>query len=140
MNRVAFFVWIKDDTPPHFIHVEVLPMRKADKLTIDQAELVHEWMTVLPTTLQPTDQARVWADEADPQALRVHIMAAGHTGYTIDFKVTYVDSREVKVELTDVQKGTQHIEETSDLMQNLVEDYIRHIHECAQALQKVTHA
>jgi hypothetical protein len=115
-------------------------MSKADKLTIDQAELVNEWMTVLPTTLQPTDQARVWADEADPQALRVHIMVAGHTEYTIDFKVTYVDTREVKVELTDVQRGTTHIDETSDLMQNLVEDYIRHIHECAQALQKVTHA
>ncbi|KQX60135.1 MULTISPECIES: hypothetical protein [unclassified Paenibacillus] len=115
-------------------------MSKADKLTIDQAELVNEWMTVLPTTLHQTDQARVWADEADPQALWVHIMAAGHTGYTIDFKVTYVDDREVKVELTDVQQGTTHIDETSEIVQNLVDDYIRHIHECAQALQKVTHA
>ncbi len=115
-------------------------MSKTDKLTINQAELVNEWMTVLPTTLQPTDQARVWADEADPQALRVHIMAAGHTGYTIDFKVTYVDDREVKVELTDVQQGTTHIDETSEIVQNLVDDYVRHIHECAQALQRVTHA
>ncbi|GGA16597.1 hypothetical protein GCM10008018_71360 [Paenibacillus marchantiophytorum] len=115
-------------------------MSKTDKLTINQAELVNEWARVLPTTLQPTDQARVWADEANSNALWVHIMAAGHTGYTIDFKVTYVDDREVKVELTDVQQGTTHIDERGDVVQNLVDDYIRHIHECAQALQKVTHA
>ncbi|TXK76021.1 hypothetical protein [Paenibacillus sp. N3.4] len=115
-------------------------MSKSDKLTLDQVELVNEWMTTLPKVLQPTDQARVWADEADSNCLWVHIMAAGHTGYTIDFKVTYVDSREIKVELTDVQQGTTHIDERSDVVQNLVDDYVRHIHECAQALQKVTHA
>ncbi|MDD9272001.1 hypothetical protein ACFPES_33740 [Paenibacillus sp. GCM10023248] len=110
-----------------------------EKLTIDQAELVQEWMRVLPTTLQPTDQARVWADEADPQTVRVHIEAAGHTGYNFDFKVNYVDAREVKVDLTDVQRGTTHIDETGDVVQNLVDDYVRHIHECAQALHRVTH-
>ncbi|MEW9702372.1 hypothetical protein [Paenibacillus sp. SI8] len=112
---------------------------KIDKLTIDQSQLVEEWKTMLPKQLEVADKARIWADEADPQALRVHIITAGHTGYTIDFKVTYVDDREVKVELTDVQQGTTHIDEHTDIIQTLVDDYVRHIHECAQALQQVTH-
>ncbi|NEW08928.1 hypothetical protein GK047_23305 [Paenibacillus sp. SYP-B3998] len=115
-------------------------MSKIDKLTIDQTRLVEEWKSMMPRTLEKTDQARVWADEADPQALRVHITTSGHTGYTFDFKVTYVDSREVKVELTDVEQGTTHIDERTDIIQALVDDYVRHIHECAQALQQVTHA
>lgn len=115
-------------------------MSNTDKPSINQAELVKEWMAVLPTTLHYTDQARVWADEGDSQALRIHIVVSGRTGYSINFKVTYVDAREVKVELTDVQRGTTHIDETGENMQNLVDDYVRHIHECAQALHKVTNA
>jgi hypothetical protein len=132
-------IWIKGVALSHFKHVEVLPMSKTDRLTIDQTQLVEEWRTMLPEQLEDADQARVWADDADPQSLWVHIITAGHTGYTFDFKVTYVDSREVKVLLTDVQQGTTHIDERSDIVQTLVDDYMRHIHECAQALQQVTH-
>ncbi|MBD0384362.1 hypothetical protein [Paenibacillus sedimenti] len=114
-------------------------MSKTDMLTIDQTRLVEEWQTMMPKQLEITDKARVWADEADPQALRVHIITSGHTGYSFDFKVTYVNSREVKVELTDVQQGTAHIDERTDIVQTLVDDYMRHIHECAQALQHITH-
>ncbi|MFD0695472.1 hypothetical protein ACFQZT_15340 [Paenibacillus sp. GCM10027628] len=114
-------------------------MSKTDRLTIDQKQLVEEWKNMLPEQLEDADKARVWADEADTQALRVHITTAGHTGYTFDFKVTYVDSREVKVDLIDVEQGTTHIDERTDIVQTLVDDYVRHIHECAQALQQVTH-
>ncbi|MFC5451469.1 hypothetical protein [Paenibacillus aestuarii] len=114
-------------------------MSKRDNLTIDQTQLVEEWQNMLPQQLEAADQARVWADESDPHALWAHIMTAGHTGYTFDFKVTYVDSREVNVALTDVQQGTTHIDERTDIVQTLVDDYVRHIHECAQALHQVTH-
>ncbi|MNR05897.1 hypothetical protein D3C85_1219470 [compost metagenome] len=115
-------------------------MSKSDLPNVDQTELVNEWDRVMPTVLQPGDATRVWADEGDSSAIRVHIQAAGHTGYSFDFKVTYVDAREVKVELTDVQQGTTHIDERGDVVQSLIDDYVRHIHECAQALQKVTNA
>ncbi|MBP1992496.1 hypothetical protein [Paenibacillus eucommiae] len=115
-------------------------MSKPDKPVINQERLVEEWKATLPETLEASDQARIWADESNPQALRVHITTAGHTGYTFDFMVTYVDSREVKVELVDVEQGQTHIDEHSDIVQGLINDYVRHIHECAQALKKVTHA
>jgi hypothetical protein len=115
-------------------------MSKLDGPVIDQARLVEEWKLALPNTLDKADQAHIWADESDPGALRVHITTAGHTGYTFDFKVTYVDSREVKVELVDVEQGQKHIGERADIAQSLIHDYVRHLHECAQALKEVTHA
>jgi hypothetical protein len=134
------FISIKEGSAPHFNEVEVLMMSKLDKPAIDQARLVEEWKSVLPNTLEEADQARIWADEADQQALRVHITTAGHTGYTFDFKVTYVDSREIKTELVDVERGQEHIDERSEIVQTLINDYVRHLHECAQALKEVTHA
>ncbi len=115
-------------------------MSKPDQPVIDQNRLVEEWKSALPNTLEKSDQARVWADEADSQALRVHITTAGHTGYTFDFKVKYIDSREIKVELVDAEQGQAHIDERSGIVQTLIEDYVRHLHECAQALKEVTHA
>lgn len=115
-------------------------MSKSDKPSVNQAEIVKEWVRVMPTILQSADQTRVWADEGDADAIRVHIMTAGHSGYSFDFKVTYRDAREVNVELTDVQQGTTHIDERGDVVQTLIDDYVRHIHECAQALQQVTNA
>lgn len=113
-------------------------MSSWDKPSIDQPELVQEWISVMPTVLNPADETRVWADEGDADALRVHIQAAGHTGYSFDFKVTYKDAREVSVDLVDVQQGLTHIDERTGIVQNLVDDYVRHIHECAQALKSVT--
>jgi hypothetical protein len=116
-------------------------MSEKDELAIDQKRLVDAWTRILPTTLKTTDTVTVKADEADTQAIRIHIAAAGHSLYTFDFKCTYVDSREVKVELVDVEKGNEGtIDERSKLIQDLVQDYIRNIHECAQALQQVTHS
>ncbi|RKN78808.1 hypothetical protein [Paenibacillus ginsengarvi] len=113
-------------------------MSKTDVLTIDQSELTQAWRQTLPTVLNESDQAEVMADEHNPSSLRIHIRSAGHSMYTFDFLVTYVDSREVKVELVDVEKADVTVDERNELIQNLVEDYIRHIHECAQALKKVT--
>jgi hypothetical protein len=58
--------------------------------------------------------------------------------YSFDFLVTYVDSREVKVNLVDVEKADQTVDERNDVIQNLIEDYVRHLHECAQALHDLT--
>jgi hypothetical protein len=114
-------------------------MSELDKPNIDQDQLVKEWQTTLPNTLNSTDQARIRADGANPLSLLVHIATAGHTGYTFDFKVTYIDSREISVELMDVEKDQVHVDERTEIIQNLIEDYVRHIHECAQVLHKVTH-
>lgn len=114
-------------------------MSKQDEMTVEQDELVRAWKKTLPTTLNETDEATVYADEANPQAVRIRIDTAGHTGYSFDFVCAYVDSREVKVELVDVEKGGQVIDERTEQIQKLVQDHVRNIHECAQALQAVTH-
>jgi hypothetical protein len=115
-------------------------MSSHDELTIDQQRLVEAWQRTLPTTIHDTDKATVQADEADRKALRVTIDTAGHTMFSFDFKVEYVDSREIRVTLIDVEKDNRTMDERNDIIQQLVQDYIRHIHECAQALQELTHA
>ena len=80
------------------------------------------------------------ADEADPKALRITIHTAGHQMIQLDFKVAYVDSREIRTTLIDVEKDGRWMDERTDMIQQLVEDYTRHIHECAQALHELTHA
>ncbi|GGG26328.1 hypothetical protein [Paenibacillus abyssi] len=113
---------------------------KKDELQIDQRELVEAWQRTLPITMNESDSADVIADGADPKALRVHIRTAGHQAYSFDFKVEYVDSREVRVELVDVEKDGRSVDERTDQIQQLIQDYTRHLHECAQALQQLTHA
>lgn len=113
-------------------------MSKTDVLTLDQHKLTEAWERTLPTFMNDSDEAEVVADEHNPRSLRIHIRSAGHTMYSFDFLVTYVDSREVKVDLVDVEKADQTVDERNDVIQNLVEDYIRHIHECAQALKPIT--
>jgi hypothetical protein len=120
--------------------MEVEAMSKHDELTIDQHRLVEAWQRTLPIYIHDTDKATVKADEADPKALRITIHTAGHQMYSFDFKVEYVDSREIRVTLIDVEKDNRTVDERSDIIQQLVQDYIRHIHECAQALQELTHA
>ncbi|WP_219834789.1 hypothetical protein [Paenibacillus sp. R14(2021)] len=115
-------------------------MSKRDELSIDQQELTAAWQRVLPDTLNEADRAEVMADEADPRALRLTIQTAGHQMYTFDFKVTYVDNREIQTTLIDVEKDGRSVDERTDIIQQLVEDYRRHIHECAQALHELTHA
>jgi len=113
-------------------------MSETETLTIDQSRLADAWQQTLPSLLNESDKAQVQADQADPNALRVHIQTAGHTDYSFDFKVTYLDRREVKVDLVDVEKADRTVDERNDVIQNLVEDYVRHLHECAQALKPLT--
>ncbi|RAP73346.1 hypothetical protein [Paenibacillus montanisoli] len=115
-------------------------MSKHDELSIDQQQLTAAWQRTLPSTINEADRAEVMPDEADPKALRVTIHTAGHQMYTFDFKVGYVDSREVQTTLIDVEKDGRTVDERTDIIQQLVQDYTRHIHECAQALHGLTHA
>src|SRR5690606_30073993 len=115
-------------------------MANKDELTLDQSALADAWKRTLPTVMNSSDQSQVMPDEADPKALRVHIETAGHTMYAFDYRVAYVDSREVKVDLIDVERDGQTIDERPDAVQRLIEDYTRHLHECAQQLHSYTHA
>lgn len=115
--------------------------KEKDQLQLDQPRLVDAWRRVLPTVMKTTDAVTVKADEANPRALRIAVGSAGHSLYTFDFLVTYVDSREVKVELVDAEKGEGGtIDERGPLVQDLIQDHVRNLHECAQALQQETHA
>lgn len=115
-------------------------MAKIDQLRIDPERLAAAWRETLPRTMNLPDRCEVTNDEADDAALRITIHSAGHQMYEFDFKVTYVDSREVKVEMIDVEKDNETIDERTDIIQQLAQDYTRHLHECAQALQQLTHA
>lgn len=92
----------------------------------------------MPIVLSQSDHAEVRADEAQENVLRVHIATAGHSNYSFDFKCTYVDSREVQVELIDVECDGVSVDERTNTIQTLADDYVRHIHECAQQLHAVT--
>lgn len=113
-------------------------MSKHDELQLDQNRLVDAWKRTLPSVLNQSDTSEVYADEADSKSLRVHIATAGHSKYSFDFKCTYVDSREVRTELVDVEREGQSVDERTDTIQTMVEDYVRHIHECAQQLHALT--
>ncbi len=115
-------------------------MSKQDEPRINQQQLVEAWQKTLPDKISNSDSATIIADGADDRALRITIHAAGHQMYSFDFKVEYVDSREVKVELVDVEEDGRSVDERNDTIQQLIHDYRRHIHECAQALHAVTHA
>jgi hypothetical protein len=114
-------------------------MAKTDTLSMDQSQLVYAWEQTLPTVLNASDQAVVKADQADPTTIWVNIETAGHSKYSFDFKCTYVDSREVKVDFIDVERDGRNMDERTDIIQTLIDDYVRHIHECAQQLHAATH-
>ncbi|WP_138494954.1 hypothetical protein [Paenibacillus pinistramenti] len=107
-------------------------------LQMDQHTLVQAWQEQLPKMLGPGDSMKVLADNANPQAICVHINAAGHQMYGLDFRCTYEDTREVNVALLDVEKAGRSIDEHNATVKELVNDYRRHIHECAQVLHNVT--
>jgi len=102
-------------------------------------DLEQAWKEKLPDLLQPGDGCEVWADEKNPHSLNIHIDVAGHSLYSFDFHCTYMDDREVKVELADVQQGSRHIDEHHETVQQLIGDYVRRIRECAQQLKPLTH-
>ena len=115
-------------------------MSKHDELRIDQQQLAEAWQRTLPDTVNERDRAIVVPDEGDSKALRITINSAGHQAYSFDFKVEYVDSREIKTTLIDVEKDGRSVDERTEIIQQLVQDYTKHIHECAQALHGLTHA
>ncbi|MGG6314613.1 hypothetical protein [Paenibacillus macerans] len=108
------------------------------EMTLDQNTLVDAWQKQLPEFLNPGDSAQVQADMGDPKGLRIHINAAGHQFFSFDFQCSYMDPREVRVELVDVERDGQTVAENSVQIQELTGDYVRHIHECAQALGSMT--
>ncbi|WP_055106549.1 hypothetical protein [Paenibacillus ihumii] len=105
---------------------------------VDQGTLVKAWQEHLPEYLNPGDTSSVQADLADPYGLRIHIHAEGRQDYSFDFQCSYLDRREVKVQLVDAEREGMTVNEQSEQVQNLTEDYVRHIHECAQALHRIT--
>ncbi|MFC5529782.1 hypothetical protein [Cohnella yongneupensis] len=111
-----------------------------DELNVPQEDLVQAWQQTLPERLHGGDQAEIMLDEADPNALRVHIRTAGHQMMEFDFAVRYVDSREIAIQLTDVERDGQTIDERGEIVQELIADYRRHLHETAQALHHYTHS
>ncbi|WP_276357897.1 hypothetical protein [Cohnella caldifontis] len=115
-------------------------MSTDDQLTVPPAQLAEAWQQVLPERLHGGDEAKVLPDEADPKALRVHIQTAGRQMMEFDFLVKYLDSREISIDLVDAERDGQTVDERNDVMQALIHDYRRHLHECAQALHEVTHA
>ncbi|MBN2981282.1 MULTISPECIES: hypothetical protein [Cohnella] len=115
-------------------------MASNDQLDVPQRDLVQAWRETLPERLQPGDQAVVKGDASSPEALVVQIRTAGRQKLEFDFSVKYVDSREIDIQLTDVEKDGVSIDERTEEMQSLIADYRRHLHECAQALHHFTHA
>lgn len=107
-------------------------------LTVNPQELAKAWNEQLPLVLNPSDKATVAADEKFPNVLNIQITTAGHSMYSFDFRCTYVDPREVKVDFIDVEQDHINVDERPDRIQTLIEDYIRHIHECAQRLKGLT--
>jgi hypothetical protein len=144
MSLVLFFtayIRVYNSSIFHILKiVEVLKrMAKTDTLTISQDQLVQAWAKAMPAVLNGSDRVDVKADGADSKAIWVHIETAGHSLYSFDFKCTYMDSREVNVTFVDVEQDGLHINERTEVVQTLIEDYVRHIHECAQQLHAVTH-
>lgn len=115
-------------------------MSKVDMPTINQSDLVSEWQKSMPGYLNQTDQVKVKQDIRDPQAINIHIDTAGRSLYAFEFSVTYQDSREVLVEVQAVTQDNKPIADHTESARELIKDYVRHIHECAQALQSITHS
>lgn len=107
-------------------------------LQLDQGRLVSAWKERLPSFMDEGESYTVQADESDRKSLLIHFNAAGHQDYELDFRCTYVDSREVAVSLVDVEKAGRSTDEHSAAVQQLAQKYTRQIHECAQALKPVT--
>ncbi|GGH38271.1 hypothetical protein [Paenibacillus segetis] len=109
-----------------------------EEFNLDQTTLVNAWQQQLPEHLGPGESAQVLADLGDPQGIRLHIEASGHQMYSFDFQCSYMDPREVRVDLVDVECDGLTVDEHTENIQEMTQDYVRHIHECAQALHRIT--
>jgi hypothetical protein len=119
--------------------VEVVLLSNLEVPVINQVDLVAAWQQTLPIYLNETDRVKVTQDEMNPNWIRIHIDTAGRSLYSFDFCTFYLDSREIKVDFVSAHQDHKLLDEKTDEVQELIKDYVRHIHECAQALQKVTH-
>jgi hypothetical protein len=108
------------------------------QLQLDQQSLVTAWQERLPALMEDGDSFSVQGDAADQNSLLIHFNAAGRQDYSLDFRCTYVDSREVAVNLIDAEQSGRNTDERTDAVQLLAQQYTRQIHECAQALQDLT--
>lgn len=115
-------------------------MTQASILTIDSQTLVKAWQDTLPTLLKSSDECTIQADAKFPDTLLIHIDNAGRSQYSVDFRVQYVDEREVRVDVIDIEKDDVSTNIQNDAIQKIIEDYMRHIHECAQQLKGLTKA
>ncbi|MFC5471049.1 hypothetical protein ACFPPD_20375 [Cohnella suwonensis] len=115
-------------------------MASNNEFNVPQDGLAEAWQNALPEWLRGGDQAEVRIDGVDPRALNVTIKTAGHQKMEFDFAIRYVDSREIDIQLTDVEKDGQTVDERNDVIQGLIGDYRRHLHETAQALHHYTHS
>ncbi|HZG87276.1 hypothetical protein [Paenibacillus sp.] len=113
-------------------------MTKTAEWTVNAEELAKAWNETLPRLLNPSDKASVAPDAKDSNVLHIHIITAGRSMYNFDFRVEYVDNREVRVDLVDAERDDVTTDERRDIVQTLIEDYVRHIHECAQQLKGLT--
>lgn len=107
-------------------------------LPIDKQTLAQAWQNTLPNFLNTADECSVQADAKFDDALLIHIANNGRSHYSADFRLQYMDEREVKVDLLDVEKGNTSVDEQTEHVQELVETYVRNIHECAQELKGLT--
>lgn len=114
-------------------------MNENDIVQVDQHQLVAAWQQTLTNKLEPGNKATVLPDAANPHAFLIHIDTDGRQSYTFDFHCSYVDSREVDLKLIDVERDGVHIDERTQPVQEMAQDYMRHIHECAQHLHDLTH-
>lgn len=115
-------------------------MKTGHVLHVDQQQLVDAWRETLTKLLKDGDHLEVMSDQSNSDAIRIHIDMAGRSQLSFDFKCTYVDDREVKVELMAAQQGTDAIDERDEQIQAYIKEYVRHLHETAQAVQTLTHA
>ncbi|WP_339060371.1 hypothetical protein [Tepidibacillus marianensis] len=114
-------------------------MSNQNQMNVNQQTLVNAWKDTLPDYLNDMDSAEVKAVNDLHNSLLVHIDTKGRQGYHFDFQVTYQDPREVQVNIVNVGTDGLVDDASGTIANELVEDYTRHIHECAQALQSITH-
>ncbi|MFT9486943.1 MAG: hypothetical protein ACH0QD_06195 [Tepidibacillus sp.] len=108
-------------------------------LNIDQQNLAEAWQRTLPQLLHYGDSVEVKPIKGRSNALMIHINVKGRTGYDFDFMCTYKDPREVDVDVINVGTTGLIDDQHKNVAKELIHDYTRHIHECAQAVQSMTH-
>lgn len=109
-------------------------MTTANTSKAHSSSLVQFWKSELPKLIK-TGKVEVCADEKCDKSVLIYIEDDGRSHYSFNFRVKYVDDREIDVQFLDVEKAGVHVDEQSDIVQTTVKEYIRSIHECAQIIK-----